>query len=130
MFIASLLRPRIIAAIAAAMIFASAAYGFAASNTIDDHNAGDGTGDVSGYDVSGITYNLDAADPTELDTVVFTLTPTNGTADAAVVKVQLVESTGEWYDADNGESGNTWTVTLPDDFALESVDQLRVVAHD
>jgi hypothetical protein len=123
MFIPSLLRPRNIAAAAVALVIATSAYGFAAANTVPDSKAGDGTGTVSGYTVTNVTYVLEASDPSKIDTVTFTLD-----AAADTVQVQLVTG-GSWYEADNGGSGNNWTVN-PAAGALdaEDVDTLRVVA--
>jgi hypothetical protein len=39
-------------------------YAFTAANTVPTSHAGDGTGTVSGYTISGIHYNLAAAGPT------------------------------------------------------------------
>lgn len=130
MFIASILRPRTIVAVALALIMGSVAYGFAASNTVPDTNAGDGTSTVSGYTVTNVTYLLETADPTMLDTVTFTLTPDNGGVTAGTVKVQLV-SGGTWYDADNGGAGDVWTVDpTAGSLTVTSVDTLHIVAHD
>ena len=121
---------RFIAAAALALVIATAAYGFAAANTVPDTNAGDGSGTISGYTASSVVYVLETADPTKLDTVTFTLTPDSGGATAGTVKVQLVAS-GTWYTASNGGSGNDWTVDpTAGSLAVSSVDTLHIVAHD
>jgi len=128
--IASILRPRVLVAFALALILSVSAYGFAAANTIDTTNAGDGVGAVSGYTVvdSDVVYLLET-DPTYLNSVTFTLTPDAGGATPSVVKVQLVPA-GTWYDATNS-GGDVWVVN-PAAGALTtaSVTTLRIVAHD
>jgi hypothetical protein len=121
--ILSILRPRTIVAVGLALIVGSSAYGFAASNTVPTSKAGDGAGAVSGYTASAITYVLEATDSSMIDTVTFTLD-----AAASQVEVQLV-SGGTWYTADNGGSGNVWTVDpAAGSVTATSVNTLRVVA--
>jgi hypothetical protein len=121
--ILSILRPRTIAAVALALIVGSSAYGFAAANTVPDTKAGDGAGAVSGYTASSVTYVLEVADPSKVSTVSFTLD-----AAASQVQVQLVTG-GTWYEADNGGSGNVWTVDpAAGTVTVDDVDTLRVVA--
>jgi hypothetical protein len=128
--ILSILRPRVLVAFAVAMILSVSAYGFAAANTVDSTNAGDGAGAISGYTVNDgdVVYLLEA-DPTYLDSVTFTLTPNAGGATPSVVRVQLVPA-GTWYTATN-VSGDDWAVN-PAAGALTtaSVTTLRIVAHD
>ena len=63
-----------------ALVFASTAYALAASNTLADAGkAGDGSNTVSGYSVSGVTYNLDALDPSLIASVEFDLDATAST---------------------------------------------------
>jgi hypothetical protein len=129
MFISSILRPRTIVAVALALIMGSAAYGFAAANTISATNAGAGASTVSGYTVSAVTYLLETSDPTMLDKVTFTLTPDASGAVPTTVKVQLV-SGGTWYDATHG-TGNVWSYDpAAGAMTVTSVDALNIVAHD
>jgi hypothetical protein len=125
MFIPSILRPRNIAAAIVALVIATSAYGFAAANTVPDTKAGDGDGDISGYNVTNVTYVLETADPSNIDTVTFTLD-----APADTVQVQLVTG-GTWYEADNGGTGNVWTVDpAAGTLTAVAVNTLRVVAHE
>ena len=127
MFIASFLRVRFIIAVALSLLMASAAYGFAAGNTVPNTNAGEGSGTVSGYTASNVTYVLESADPTMLDKVTFAL---SGAATAGTVKVQLVTG-GAWYDASNGGTGNNWTVDpTAGSLTVNSINTLHIVAHD
>jgi hypothetical protein len=65
------------------VILATAGFGFAAQNTVNESWAGDGTGDISGYTVSNIRYTLNTTDPAELNGISFDLTG------SAVVPLQV-----------------------------------------
>lgn len=128
MLIASLLRIRTIAAIAAALIVASAAYGFAASNTVDSSSAGDGTANISGYTISDQTYEL-KEDPSGVNKVTFTVTPLNSNPAPTMVKVQF-NGAGTWYDADH-TTGTTWEVDLSSaSITVSSLSSMRVIAGE
>lgn len=99
---------------------AAAAYAFAASNTVPATKAGDGSGAVSGYTVTGVVYTLNGSDPSTLDSVAFDL----GAA-ATQVQVQLVAS-GSWY-ACALDTGTVWECDTTG-LTVSSIDQLRVVA--
>ena len=59
--------------IAAIALFAVGGAAFTAANTTPNSSAGDDlTAVISGFTISAITYTLDAADPTLIDTVAFT----------------------------------------------------------
>ena len=64
-----------------ALILATSAYTFAASNTVPGTVAGEGAGAVSGYTVSAIAYTLGAT-PSNIASVAFTLSgpATSGTS--------------------------------------------------
>lgn len=64
---------RILALLVLAVVMSAATYGFAAANTVDASVAGEGFGAVSGYDVTGILYQLNASNPSQFDSVTFTL---------------------------------------------------------
>jgi hypothetical protein len=104
-----------------AAIVALAAYAFTASNTVPATNAGSGSGTISGYTVSGVTYTLNTTTPTNIDQVAFTISPTTGT-----VKAQLV-SGGSWYSCTNTSGSVTCATTSPQATAA-SANQLTVVA--
>jgi len=111
---------KVLFAVVAILAIAAASYAFAAANTVPDTLAGDGTGDVSGYTVTDVVYNLNATNPNTLDSVAFDL----GAA-AAQVQVQLVAS-GSWYGC-TLDSGTVWECDTTG-LAVSSIDQLRVVA--
>ncbi|HMP38869.1 MAG TPA: hypothetical protein PKA05_00670 [Roseiflexaceae bacterium] len=123
MFISALFRPQTIVAIGIALVLATAAYGFAAANTVPDARLGDGAGTVSGYTVTNVTYYLDAADPGLLERVTFSLD-----AAATTVRGQLVAG-GAWYTATN-TSGLNWEIDPDPDVNTADVDTLRIVAAE
>jgi hypothetical protein len=79
------------------IILAGGAYAFAAANTIEASAAGYKDAVVSGYTVSGIVYDLDATDPTTVDAIKFSISPSTGAVVAAIVKLQTVTA-GTWKD--------------------------------
>jgi predicted small secreted protein len=76
--IKSMKSPRRLAAVAVFAIVAMSAFGFAATNTVQGSNAGDGTGVVSGGEVQNIEYTVAAAQITgvEFDYLNYTNEPT------------------------------------------------------
>lgn len=107
----------------AAIVVAVAAYAFAAANTVPDTMAGAGSGTISGYTVSAVVYNLNALDPTLLDSVEFTLS-----AAATQAKIKLVAAGSTWYDCTN-TLNNDWTcATTSPAQSVETMDELNVVA--
>jgi hypothetical protein len=133
MFISQLLRVRFVAAIAVALVLATAAYGFAATNTVEKSGAGDGNAVISGYHVSDVVYTLNATDPSKIDSMSFNVAPDSPlTGDPAEVHFQVTSGGGAtWYEADDA-TGQSWTY----DFATNggainasSVTTLRVVAN-
>jgi hypothetical protein len=99
----------------------AAAYGFAATNSVPDTRAGDGSGAINGYTVSNIVYTLNASNPQVLDRVEFDLD-----APAGTVKVRLVNPGGTWYNCTN-TSGNHWSCNTSG-LTVASANQLTVVA--
>jgi len=102
------------------------AYAFAASNTVPDSRAGDGQGNISGYTVSNVHYELNSADPGRIDKVQFNLDSAAGTVYAAVSQDAL---TWVWSDACTG-SGGTWVCDFPTDPEVQPQLYLRVVAAE
>jgi hypothetical protein len=109
-----------LAAVAAAVV-APAAYAFTAANTVPASSAGSGSGAISGYTVSSVSYTLNGANPQNVDQVAFTISPTSGT-----VKAQVV-SGGSWYACTNSSGSVTCATTSPQATAA-AVNQLTVVA--
>lgn len=119
---------RFFAVLAVAGLIGVGTYAFTASNTVAASKAGDGNAAISGYNVTGVKYNLDALDPTKLASVEFDLDAT-----ARVVKAKLSSSGTTYYDCTSGAplSPNHWTcstgATPP---TVASADNLRVIATD
>ena len=104
------------------LVFATATFAFAASNTVPASYAGEGSSVTSGYTVSSVVYNLNAATPSNIDSVTFTLN-----ASATTVKVRLV-TTGSYYACTN-TSGNNWSCnTTSPQGTVAAADEFRVVA--
>ncbi len=70
-----------------------------AANTVPDSTAGEGTNTVSGYTISSIVYNLNAADPRNIDSITFTATADNGSVVAVLpnIKANFETLPGHWY---------------------------------
>lgn len=114
---------KIVFAVIAVLAIAVASYAFAASNTVPDTKAGEGSGTVTGYTVTDVVYNLNTTDPSKLDSVAFDL---GATALAGQVKVQLVATTGTWYGC-TLDTGTVWECATTG-LDVSTIDQLRVVA--
>lgn len=114
--------PRLSGAILVALIFAVGTYAFTASNTVPATTAGSGSGAISGYTVSAVSYTLNATNPQNVDQVAFTISP----ATTATLKVQLVTG-GSWYTCTNTAGSVTCATTSPQVTAV-AANQLTVVA--
>jgi hypothetical protein len=97
-------------------------FAFAATNTVPGSNAGSGSGAISGYTISSITYTPNATTPTNLDQVAFSISPTT----TATLKVQ-VASGGSWYSCTNTAGSVTCNTTSPQ-ATVAAATQLTVVA--
>ena len=75
-----------------AMIVATVGFAFAATNTVAPSKAGDGSGTVSGYNVTNVSWDLNDTNPQFVDDVTFDL----GAA-AAEVKARVRQSGGTYY---------------------------------
>jgi len=105
-------------------VLALGAYAYTAANTVPASRAGSGSGAITGYTVSGITYTLNGTDPRDVDQVAFSIAPTA----ANTVRAQLV-SGGAWYACVNTTGSVTRDTTSPQATAA-TADQLTVVASD
>ena len=118
---------RLIAMFAMALILATAAYGFAASNTVPTTNAGDGSAAISGYTISNVHYTLNATNPANIDSLAFTIAP--AVPAGGTVQVKLVTA-GTTFSGCTVTSGTN--VVCPSSGTLGvtalAADQLRVIA--
>ena len=103
-------------------VVASGAYAFTNSNTVPASNAGSGSTAISGYTATNVSYALNAANPQNIDTVTFTISPTTTSA----VKIQLAAA-GSWYSCTNTAGSVSCTTTSPQATAAAAT-QLTVVA--
>jgi hypothetical protein len=126
-------RLRILAMFALTLIFASAAYGFAAANTVAVTAAGDGSNTISGYDVTGVTYTLSTPDPTNITKVSFRMDPivAGAPVNPPNVRVSLVNGSttffGCTYTAVATPNPN-YDCTITSPVTAASANSLRVVA--
>ncbi|RPI94990.1 MAG: hypothetical protein EHM40_04700 [Chloroflexi bacterium] len=93
------------------IVIAGSAYAFAAANTVPDSNTGYGDSIVSGYTVSDIVYNYDAAAPTTLASIAFVLT-SDGLLNTQQPEVQISTTAGVAA-ADFATSTCTVSATAP-----------------
>ena len=107
----------------AVLVFATAAFAFAATNTVPTSYAGEGSGAISGYTVTNLVYNLNATNASNIDSVTFTLS-----APATTVKASLVP--GTFYNCTN-TSGNNWSCTTTSPQAtVSAATALDIIARD
>ncbi len=111
----------IVATVAVSLVLATAAFAFAASNTVPTTTSGDGANTISGYTITSVSYGLDTTNPGNIDTVTFTISPTA----AATVKIQLVTG-GTWYSCTVGSAGAVTCTTTG--ATVAAANNLRVVA--
>jgi hypothetical protein len=118
---------RLFAMFAMALILATAAYGFAASNTVPTTSAGDGSAAVSGYTVSAVHYTLNATNPANIDSLSFTIAPAVPAGGTVTVKLVAAGTTFSGCTVTSGTN-----VTCPSSGTLGvtalAADQLRVIA--
>ena len=124
MFLSRLVRFRTIVVVVLALIFAVTAYGFAATNTVASTNAGDGSAAISGYSITNVHYNLNATDPSKIDSVTFTISPS--VPAGGTVAIKLV-TTGTTYSSCVVSGGTAVSCTTTGATAL-AANELRVVA--
>jgi hypothetical protein len=115
---------RVVGAMVFVGLVMTATYALTASNTVAASKAGDGSGTVSGYAISGVHYNLNATNPSTIDSVQFNLdsTPVAG----STVRAQL-EPAATWYSCTTSGTAVTCTTTGA---AVAPVTGLRVVIAD
>src|SRR4029077_9125884 len=115
-------RRSLVAVGALILVLSITGYAFTASNTVPNATLGQGANTISGYTVSSVAYNLNAANPSNLDSVSFTIAPTTATT----VKVQLAAA-GSWYSCTNTAGSVSCATTAPQATAAAAT-ALNVVA--
>ncbi|MEM7092562.1 MAG: hypothetical protein AAF567_06140 [Actinomycetota bacterium] len=111
----------VIAAVVVAFLTFAGSSALTASNTVPTSQAGDGSGTVTGFTITNVSYTLDTTDPSNLDSVDFD----TDTA-AGEVEVQL-ESSGDWYECTETGTSVSCDTSSPA-MAVADITELRVVA--
>jgi len=96
-----------------------------AGNTVPETRAGAGQGEVTGYEVSSVHYELSQDDPSRVNSITFgvdTAPPPNST-----VRVKGSEDADTWYDCEFTGTTVTCNTSSPA-LALDDVTSLVVVA--
>jgi len=109
------------------LIFATAAFAFAATNTMPAVTAaGEGARTISGYTVSAVNYNLNGTTPSNIDSVDFTLAPAAPVT--STVKIGLVIG-GPFFTCTTGDGGTTWNCPTTG-ATVSAANELRVITSD
>jgi hypothetical protein len=110
-----------------AFVVATSSFAFAAQNTVSNSAVGDGVGVVSGYNVTGVTWDLDNANPANVEDVGFDV---NAAANEVWVRIDTDATAAvSWtsWSSCNAGAGTTWTCPLSGVTAL-SVNGLEVAS--
>jgi hypothetical protein len=107
-------------------ILTSSLYAFAAANSVPESGAGDGSGTVSGYTVTNVSWAVDPSDRDEVDDVSFDVAPTGG-AGAADEVYASIDAGSNWVTC-TGPVGSTWTCLFAPNTLISGVTSLQVVA--
>ncbi len=100
-------------------------YAFAAANIMPaDSYAGDGSTVISGYTVTDVKYNLNATNPSNIDSVTFNLD-----APASSASVKLV-TTGLWSTPCTFDGTGMIVTCLTPGVTVLAADSLQVVAAE
>lgn len=103
---------------------------FTAANSVGATKRGEGAGEISGYRISDVHYNLNSLNPEDIDSVTFRLD--SAPAVGSTIKIRLVSGGTEWYACSVPESPEV-TVTCPTTSpaaTLAQTDELTVVVSD
>lgn len=127
----SLFNIRNLTVVFAVLIASAGIYAFAAANTVPETGAGAGSGVVSGYTISNVTYTINGSNPTILDAVTFDVASTSGSAGTPTqVEARLDASTSTWYSCTAG-AGSSWSCdTTGVSLNVEDIDTLEIVATE
>jgi hypothetical protein len=117
-------RFRFLVILALALLLGTTSYAFAASNTVPETGAGDGAGKISGYTAGSIHYNLNTSDPSKVDSVSFTLTPTESAGAPNNVRAAIDSN---WANSCT-LAGSTWTCSFSTAVSVAPTSSLRIVA--
>ncbi len=88
---------RILIVVVLALVLIGAMDALTASNTIPPSSAGEGSGVVSGYTISAISYNLNGANSSNIDFVTFTATSDGGSLAPALTTIDVEFDAGAGF---------------------------------
>lgn len=117
-----------IAVVALALLTVLGSPALTASNTVPASQAGDGAGDITGYTVTAVSYDLNATNPTIIDEVTFTLDSAPETG--SEIQVRLNSSSTDWYACTNVSAAVTCDTSGSPEITVVDADEPRVVAVD
>ena len=89
---------------------------------------GDGAGNITGYTVTEVSYDLNATDPAIIDGVAFTLNSAPETG--SEIQVRLNSSSTDWYACTNVSAAVTCDTSGSPEITVVDADEPRVVAVD
>jgi hypothetical protein len=119
-------RFRILALLILILVLGAATYGFAAGNTVASGVAGEGSGGISGYAVTGVHYTLDSTTPTLFTSVEIDLGAAAATNNV-YAGVSLSGGTpASWVTCTYSGSGTVWNCPLSG--AVDTAEELHVAA--
>lgn len=126
----NLVSGRTVIVVFALIILSAFVYGFAAANTVPETGAGDGSGTVSGYTISNVSWSLLSSDPSSLSGVDLDVAATAGAGAASDVRI-TVDGGSTWVTC-TGPSGNTWSCSFAtgSEPSVSAVSALQVVAAE
>jgi hypothetical protein len=101
-------------------VISTVTYAFASSITGNSSHAGEGTGVISGYIVSNVSYEQ-GNDPSKIASTSLTLD-----APATKVQIKLSDTQVDWYNCTNVD-GNNWICDTQNS-SISSANQLQVIA--
>lgn len=119
---------RIIYALAAVLMLTAVVNAFAAANVVPESGAGDGTGTVSGYTISNVTYALLTSNPAKISSLSLDVAATGG--GGAATSVRITVNNGTTWITCSGPTGSTWSCAFGSgaEPLVSSVSALQVVA--
>ena len=110
------------------LILVASAFAFANSNTVDISGLGEGSNDITGYNITGIRYTLDTTgNPSTVTAVTFNVVPLAGGPAPNTVQIQI--DGGSWISCSAG-AGNSWSCTVNPAINVTAATSLRVLAHE
>lgn len=104
-------------------VLAASAFGFAAANSgPGTTQAGESDDPISGYNISGVQYNLNATNPQQIESVTFSASPAIQATDNVFIQL---DGNG-WTDC-GSLSGTTVTCTLASPVNVLDADNFQLV---